>query len=96
MTKEEVIDLMESSKSAHEWNSNCDTVKKAHNNDYPGYWFEEILLSGLCDRVLGKGSSDIKITTGQLPSFEHRPNIRYITSGHDVPLHELHGTVKMQ
>ena len=62
MKKEEVISLMESSRNSHEWNCNCDTVKKMHGGDYPSYWFSEIILSGLCDRVLGTGSSKIKIS----------------------------------
>lgn len=62
MTQEEVIDLMKSSKTSQEWNNNCDSVKKAHDGNYPNYWFQEIILSGLCDRTLGEGSSTIKLT----------------------------------
>lgn len=65
MVKEELISLMESSKDYTEWNANCAIVKKAHEGQYPEYWFEEIILSGLCDRVLGIGASDIKIITDE-------------------------------
>lgn len=64
MEKQEVIDLMKSSKDKNEWNQNCNTVKNAHNNDYPSWWYSEIILSGLCDKTLGKGSSELKIITG--------------------------------
>ena len=35
MEKQEVIELMKSSKNSKEWNENCDKVKKDNNNDYP-------------------------------------------------------------
>ena len=60
--KEELISLMRSSKNSKEWKSNCEIVKKECNG-YPDFWYETIVLSGLCDEVLGKGSSEIKITT---------------------------------
>jgi hypothetical protein len=66
MTQEEVIDLMKSSKNSQEWNANCDTVKKAHDNNYPNYWYPEIILSGLCDKTLGEGSSKITFSTGTI------------------------------
>jgi hypothetical protein len=64
MTKEEVVDLMKSSKNTQEWNSNCDTVKTAHDGQYPDYWFTTMIMSGLCDEILGKGASDITIKVG--------------------------------
>ena len=55
MEKQEVIDLMKSSKSEQEWNANCDKVKKAERAktgaDYPEWWFYEIILSGLLNQV---------------------------------------------
>jgi len=62
MSKEEVIQLMRSSKNGQEWNLNADKVKKACNG-YPSFWWEEIIVSGLCDEVLGEGGSKITITT---------------------------------
>jgi hypothetical protein len=52
MTQEEVVKLMESSKSEKEWDDNCDTVKKAHAGRYPEFWFVAILLSGVANRVM--------------------------------------------
>jgi hypothetical protein len=64
MEKQEVLDLMGSSKSSKEWNENCDKVKKDNNNNYPSWWYSEVILSGLCDKTLGEGSSQIKIISG--------------------------------
>lgn len=64
MEKQEVIDLMKSSKNSQEWNANCNAVKKVHNGDYPDYWYQEIILSGLCDKAIGEGSSEIKFIVG--------------------------------
>jgi len=63
MTQEEVINLMKSSKNSQEWNANCETVKKSNNNNYPSYWYVEVISSGLIDKTLGEGSSKIRITT---------------------------------
>ncbi len=64
MEKNEVIELMSSSKNSAEWNKNCNTVKESNNGNYPSWWFSEIILSGLCDKTLGEGSSKIKIVSG--------------------------------
>jgi hypothetical protein len=55
MTKQEVLNLMSSSKSEMEWDANCDKVKKLvrdgvitdRSGDYPSYWFSEVIMSGL-------------------------------------------------
>ena len=49
-TVEGVKSLMTTSKNEKEWNENCDKVKAA-NNDYPRFWYAEIVLSGLLGRV---------------------------------------------
>ncbi len=51
MTQDEVILLMDSSKSEEQWNANCDRVKEAHGGQYPNYWFMSIVVSGLMTRV---------------------------------------------
>ena len=61
MTQSEVISLMESSKNDSEWSTNCKKVKEAHGGGYPSYWFQEVIQSGLMDRTLGQGASEIKI-----------------------------------
>ena len=61
MNQQEVLDLMRLSKSKQEWDLNCDKVKAAHNGSYPDYWYKEVVLSGLCDKTMGEGSSKINI-----------------------------------
>ena len=51
MLKEDAVKLMSSSKTEEEWNANCDKVKAAHNGDYPDYWFDAIMSSGVAWRV---------------------------------------------
>jgi len=46
MNKDEVVKLMESSKSEIEWNANADKVKKACNG-YPDFWYKAIVISGI-------------------------------------------------
>lgn len=49
---------MSESTSRDDWNRRCDEVKAA-NGDYPSFWYSSIILSGLCDQVMGAGSSQI-------------------------------------
>jgi hypothetical protein len=54
MTKAQVIDLMQSSQTVQDWNKNADTVKAAFNGDYPNWWYEAIIISGVADKTLAK------------------------------------------
>jgi hypothetical protein len=63
MTKQEVIDLMKTSKNTSEWNRNCDIVKERCGGDYPDFWFSTMIMSGLMNEILGPGSDEIKIIT---------------------------------
>ncbi len=60
-TPEGVSAHMSESMSRGDWNQRCDEVMAANNGDYPNFWFATIVLSGLADKTLGAGSSDIKI-----------------------------------
>lgn len=60
MTKEQVIELMESSQSEQEWNNNCDIVK-GKCDGYPNFWFSTIIASGLAGRVAARFGKDDKI-----------------------------------
>lgn len=59
MTREEVCTLMADSRSENEWNMHCDTVKDAVRDglikdvrgEYPSYWFNDIILSGLMEHT---------------------------------------------
>ena len=64
MTQQEVVKLMESSRSEAEWNANCDKVKKAFGG-YPDWWYGTIVLSGVAARIAAKfgGTAEIKIQT---------------------------------
>lgn len=50
MSRQEVIDLMKSSKSEWEWDSNCDMIKSVCGGYLP-FWYEAIILSGLAAEV---------------------------------------------
>lgn len=47
MNKEEVVKLMESSKNEVEWNNNCDKVKESYDGEYPDFWYDAIIISGV-------------------------------------------------
>ena len=57
---QEVIDLMSSSNTESEWNSNADKVKEACGG-YPNFWFRAIVLSGLLKKTAAKWGSDGEI-----------------------------------
>lgn len=65
-TREQVVKLMESSQSEAEWTENCDTVK-ATFGDYPDYWYEAILKSGVAKRTLAKFGADADLHVIVLP-----------------------------
>lgn len=58
LTKKEVVALMKSSGSDREWDDNCDTVKARNGGEYPSWWFEMIVTSGLLDKVAAKFDQD--------------------------------------
>lgn len=47
MTQDKALDLMKSSKSEKEWNNNQDAVKEAHANQFPDWWYDKVIASGL-------------------------------------------------
>mgnify|MGYP001474847768 CR=1 FL=1 len=51
MEKQEVKEIMQSSKSEQEWNENCDKIKEQNNGQYPDFWFETIILSGVLTKT---------------------------------------------
>ena len=56
------IHMLESANKL-DWNKRCDEVKAANDGQYPDFWFETIILSGLLDKTLGAGSSGITFMT---------------------------------
>ncbi|HEV7952113.1 MAG TPA: hypothetical protein VGO98_01955 [Candidatus Saccharimonadales bacterium] len=59
-TPEGVAAHMSESTSEADWNERCDEVEAA-NDGYPSFWFATVIMSGLADKTLGAGSSNIKI-----------------------------------
>jgi hypothetical protein len=67
MSEQEVVALMESSKSESEWNRNCDQVKQKCGG-YPEFWFPLIVMSGLSQRVAASFGSNADIHVSSFPS----------------------------
>jgi hypothetical protein len=60
-TPEKLASFMSEARSKEDWNKRCDLVKKVCNG-YPDYWYETCIASGLINRTLGAGSSDINVS----------------------------------
>lgn len=50
-SKEDLIQIMESSNSKYEWNKNCKRVYDSCGGKRPKWWYKEILASGLYTNV---------------------------------------------
>ena len=70
MTEEQVVVLMESSNSEEEWNQNCDMVKKSFNEDYPEFWYKEIIISGVADEVRSNWENKKSVSEEMSPEQE--------------------------
>ena len=46
-SREGVVAYMKESTSLKDWNARCLAVQAANGNDYPYYWYVEIVLSGV-------------------------------------------------
>ncbi len=64
-TAEGVKAFMAGSASEDDWNSRCDQVKAANDNNYPVFWFPTVMLTGLARETSAKwgGTDQIKIST---------------------------------
>jgi hypothetical protein len=62
LTPEQIAQFMETSRTAEEWDKNCDLVKEACGG-YPSFWWETIMVSGLARRTMAKfgETPDLKI-----------------------------------
>ena len=59
LTPDQVAAFMSSATSAEDWDNKCDLVKEAFGGDYPSFWFQTILQSGVAKRTLAKfGETD--------------------------------------
>lgn len=59
-TEEGLVAYMSESQDEADWGRRCDEVKRV-NGGYPDFWFRTIIMSGLMNRTLGAGASDLKI-----------------------------------
>ncbi len=77
MTPAEVIALMETSQSEREWRKNCNEVKRRCGGDYPDFWYEEILASGVGEQIMNRwgGTTKIRVHRGPLPEPPQREQI---------------------
>lgn len=64
ITEEQAVVLMGGSSSEREWNARARFVKREHGGQYPGWWFEAIVRSGVADRTARRwgGNADIRVT----------------------------------
>ena len=62
-TPEGVTAHMSEATSEDDWNKRCDQVQAANGGNYPDFWYETVILSGLLDKTLGPGSSDIRFVS---------------------------------
>jgi len=63
-TAEGVKSFMSGSVSEGDWNSRCDQVKAANQNQYPGFWFPTVMMTGLAGETSAKwgGTDQIKVS----------------------------------
>jgi hypothetical protein len=66
-TPQKLAAFMSQSFSETDWNRRCDLVKKFFDGDYPNFWYVTCIASGLMDRTLGRGSSNIKMEIVTFP-----------------------------
>lgn len=52
-TPEGVAHYMRQATSTRDWGERCDAVKDANNGDYPPFWYDTIIRSGLAAQILG-------------------------------------------
>ena len=45
--EDRAVALMRNSRSEKEWDDNCDKIKAANNGNYPEWWNEKIISSGI-------------------------------------------------
>jgi hypothetical protein len=66
MTKEEVLALLEKCQSRKDWGMACDFIKMSCDG-YPDFWWEEVIQSGVGDRIAARWGSDMRIRVVEYP-----------------------------
>ena len=62
-TREGVCAILNTSNSSEEWKANVEKIKDANSGNYPDFWFDIVVIGGLCDSIAARwgGSSAITI-----------------------------------
>ncbi|MEN9622027.1 MAG: hypothetical protein RLZZ67_461 [Candidatus Parcubacteria bacterium] len=68
MNQDQVIALMQGSKSEAEWNANIAKVKAAFGGGYPQFWYTAMLQSGLADKIAASFGAQPGITVSSMIS----------------------------
>lgn len=74
MTRDDVMTLMQSSQSNDDWNANTRKVKAAFGGQYPEFWYEDFIASGLTKSIPARWGNQeggqIKVTSFDRTTIE--------------------------
>ena len=67
LERTEAVALLESARTGDEWNASVDRIQSGYKGEYPSFWIEAVIESGLFERVskrldAGTRSSDRTVT----------------------------------
>ena len=51
MSAENVVELLELCTTEQDWEDACRLIKDDNDGEYPGFWLEKVLMSGVAERV---------------------------------------------
>lgn len=54
MEEDDYLTQLKACDTADDWNQTCDRIKHDHGGDYPSWWFESVIMSGLMRRITAK------------------------------------------
>lgn len=89
MNEQQVVELMQGSKSEAEWNANTRKVKQIFKGGYPDFWYRAIVLSGVATKTAAKygAKAEIRVTgiTSRTLTINGRPtSMPYLAKGEKV------------
>lgn len=58
-----LVPFLSEATDTDDWERRSDAVKRFHDGQYPENWYTDVITSGLMDKVMGAGSSEIKFST---------------------------------
>lgn len=56
MSAEDVVELLELCHTEKEWEDACRMIKDDNGGEYPSFWLEEVLKSGVSQRIISRFS----------------------------------------